>query len=212
MSHNTIQVNNIQVNNNNVPLSLASMTSTPSVNSVVKYDGSNFVASDSPSSKPYDLKVSNHQQSAGYSVPTSNIYTIGEYIIFRGGTSVSSFLMYRDTGFDRNNSTTTNSLANTTKWTESHDIPSAGTYLVTSTGTCRNSGANVTYQLESNSGAISSKIYVQEGSWYGSLAAGIITTTGSDVVRLVVKAQSTNTVLADDDDSWFFTFNILKLN
>lgn len=205
-----IKVNNVDVNNNNVPLSLTSITSTPTTNQIVKYDGANFVASDSPSTKPYDLKVSNHQQSAGYSVPASNIYSVGKYIIFRGGTS--SFLMYRDTGFDRNNSSTTNSIANTTKWTESHDIPSAGTYLVTSTGTCRNSGANVTYQIESNSGAVSSKIYVQEGSWYGSFAAGIITTTGSDIVRLVVKAQSTNTILADDDDSYFFTFNILKLN
>jgi len=210
MSHDTITVNNISINNNNVPLSLTSMTSSPSPNDIVKYDGVNFIASQSSSTKPYDLKVSNHQVAGGYGVPTSNIYSVGKYIIFRGGSA--SYTMYRDTGFTRNISTTTNSIANTSTWTESHDIPSAGTYLVTSTGTCRNAGANVTYQIESNAGAVSSKIYVQEGSWYGSLAAGIVTTTGADIVRLVLKAQSTNIILAADDDSWFFTFNVLKLN
>lgn len=211
MSHNTIKVNNIAVDSNNVPLSLSAMTSTPTQNQIITYNGTSFVAGDSTASKGYDLKFSTWQGDggSGYNVTGSGSYAyqVGDYAIHRhfGNT----YVRYNDTGFTANTATATNSVISNSSWMESVDIPSAGTYLVSCAGVCRS--ADITYQLESNAGAFSAKIFCKRSSWFGSLASGILTTTGTDIVRLVVKAVGGSVVLNDEEDQDFFTFNILKI-
>lgn len=211
MSHNTIKVNNIAVNSNNVPLSLSSITSTPTQDQIITYDGTSFVAGDSTATKGYDLKFSTWQGSSGSNFNTTGssayAYQVGHYSAHRcfGNTYVN----YNATGFTGNAMTAVNSVASNGSWMESVDIPSAGTYLISCTGVCRQ--ADITYQLESNAGAFSAKIFCKRTSWFGSLASGILTTTGADIVRLVVKAVGGTVVLNDQEDQDFFTFNILKI-
>lgn len=211
MSHGTLKINNITVNNTgDVPLTLSSMSNgSASVNQVLAYDGNNFVPVDSSESKGYDLKFSTFQKSEGYNVSSSSsyAYSAGDYAIYRCRSN--NTINYSDTGFSTNASTSTNSVISNSVWLESLDIPSAGTYLVTCAGVPRNN--SIVFQLESNSGAFSAKITCDRNNKYGALACGVLTTTGTDIVRLVVKNVTGTVVLADDDDHYFFTFNILKI-
>lgn len=211
MSHGILKVNSISADNtSNVPLTLASMANgSATSNQVLTYDGSNFVPADASGSKGYDLKFSTFQKSDGYSVSGSGsyAYSVGDYAIWR--CLSSNTINYTDTGFTINSATATNSPLTNSVWLESVDIPSAGTYLVTCAGVARSN--SIVFQLESNAGAFSARIMCDRSNKYGTLAAGILTTTGSDIVRLVVKEVTGSVVLADDDDHYFFTFNILKV-
>jgi hypothetical protein len=211
MSHGILKVNLINTDSTgNIPLTLSSMgNGSATSNQVLTYDGSNFVPADPSSSKGYNLKFSTFQKSEGYNVTGSSTYAYnaGDYSIWR--CLSTNTRNYTDTGFSANSSTTTNSPIANSAWLESLDIPNAGTYLVTCAGVARSS--SIVFQLESNSGAFSARIMCDRSNKYGTLAAGILTTTGSDIVRLVVKETTGTVVLADDDDHYFFTFNILKL-
>jgi hypothetical protein len=211
MSHNSIKVNNISVSNDDVDLTLDSIVGSATANQVITYNGSNFVASDATSSKGYDLKFATFQKSGGYSANPSYTFAINDYFCARVNTA--SYTKYTAAGFTLNTATAGNSAVTSGSWMESVDIPAStpGTYLITATSTCRNVGTNVTYQLESNAGAFSAKMLSNNGSWYGGLIGGILTTTGADIVRLVIKAKSGTIPIPDDLDQYFFTFNILKL-
>ena len=214
MSHNKLTVagqspnasSEISVALNN--LSDASISS-PSSDQVLKYNGSSFVNAASISAKGYDLKFATFQGAGNYSVhnQTAYKYVVGDYTIYRlnGGT----YTTFNETDFTANNATAANSPVTTSVWTESVNIPSAGTYLVTVTGICR--ANDITYQIEGNNGAISAKIFCDKDSFFGSLAAGIVTVTSTDIIRLVVKAVTGSVVFSTRTDQDFFTFNILKL-
>lgn len=211
MSHGTLKVNSISSDNTgNIPLTLASMgNGSATSNQILTYDGSNFVPADPSGSKGYDLKFSTFQKSEGYNVSGSGsyAYSVGDYTIWR--CLSNNTINYTDTGFTINSATTTNSVINNGVWLESIDIPSAGTYLVTCAGVARSN--SIVFQLESNSGTFSARIMCDRNNKYGTLAAGILTTTGSDIVRLVVKEVTGSVVLADSGDHYFYTFNILKI-
>lgn len=211
MSHLLNKVNNIVVSNDNIDLTLDSIVGTATSDQIIKYDGSNFIAADSTASKGYDLKFSVFQRSGGYGANATYKFSVGDYFISRAISS--SYTTSSASGFTKNYATSTNSVITNTVWMESVDIPasSTGTYLVTATSTCRSPGTDVTYQLESNAGAFSAKMFAKNGAWYGGLVGGILTTTGADIVRLVVKAKTGNIPIPDENDQFFFTFNILKL-
>ena len=216
MSHNKIKVAGQSPDSNgNVSVSLNDISdisiSSASTNQILKYDGSNFVNGALTASKGYDLKFATFQGSSGsnYSASTNSTYkyVVEDYAIHRvlGGT----YITYHDNNFDENTATSSNSPLANNAWMESVDIPSAGTYLVTATGVCRDN--DITYQLESNSGAFSAKIFCDKDSFFGALSVGIVTVSSSDIVRLVVKAVTGNVVFSSKTDQDFFTFNILKL-
>lgn len=215
MSHNSIKVlgqtldsnSNINVSLNN--LNNVSITS-PSENEIIKYDGSNFINSSSTSQKNYDLKASVFQdrgQTYGVSCSSLKQYSVGDYAEHRLLTG--SYEKYNDTNFSINSATATNSVITNSKWGESFNIPTSGTYLITATGICREN--DITFQLESNSGTFSSKIFCDRDSFFGTLAAGILTVSTTDIVRLVVKAVTADVCISSIDDQDFFTFNIIKL-
>jgi len=216
MSHNKFSVASQSPDSSgDVSVALANLSdvsiSGPSEDQVLKYNGSSFVNSALTLEKGYDLKCAIYQGSGGsnYTVTTSSTYkyVAGDYAVHR--INGNTYNTYNDTGFTVNNATSANSPLTNTTWVESVDIPSAGTYLVTATGVCRDN--DITYQLESNNGAISAKIFCDRDSFFGSLAVGIVTVTSSDIVRLVVKAVTGDVVFSSKTDQDFFTFNILKL-
>ena len=185
--------------------------STPSTDQVLKYNGSNFVNGALTVDKGYDLKCAIYQGSGGsnYTVTTSNTYkyAVGDYSVYR--INGNTYNTYNDTGFTVNNATSANSPLSNNTWVESVNIPSAGTYLVSAAGVCRDN--DITYQIEGNNGAISAKIFCDRDSFFGALAVGIVTVSSTDIVRLVVKAVTGNVVFSSKTDQDFFTFNILKL-
>ena len=216
MSHNKITVGGQSPSSaGDITVGLNSLSdvtiSSASLNQVLKYDGSSFVNAVSTASKGYDLKCAIYQGSGGsnYTVTTSSTYkyVVGDYAIHR--INGNTYNTYYDTGFTVNNATSANSPLTNNTWVESVDIPSAGTYLVTVTGVCRDN--DITYQIEGNNGAISAKIFCDRDSFFGTLAVGIVTVSSSDIVRLVVKAVTGNVVFSSKTDQDFFTFNILKL-
>lgn len=214
MSHNKLTVVGQSPNaSSEISVALNNLSdvsiSSPSSDQIIKYDGSNFVNAASTSEKGYDLKFATFQGAGNYSVHNQSAYqyVVGDYTIYRlnGGT----YTTFNETDFTANNATAANSPVTTSVWTESVNIPSAGTYLVTVTGICR--ANDITYQIEGNNGAISAKIFCDRDSFFGSLAVGIVTVASTDVVRLVVKAVTGSVVFSTRTDQDFFTFNILKL-
>jgi len=216
MSHYKIKVAGQATDSSgNVSVSLNDISdisiSSASTDQVLKYNGSNFVNSALTVAKGYDLKCAIYQGSGGsnYTVTTSNTYkyVVGDYSVYR--INGNTYNTYNDTGFTVNNATSANSPLSNNTWVESIDIPSAGTYLVSATGVCRDN--DITYQIEGNNGAISAKIFCDRDSFFGALAVGIVTVSSTDIVRLVVKAVTGNVVFSSKTDQDFFTFNILKL-
>lgn len=218
MSHLKLKVGGNTGSSGDISLSLSDLSdvSLDSIqeNELLTYDGSTFSNVESSAIKGYELKFSAFQDrgsSYNVSYSSSKRYSVGDYAMSRMNTA--SYEKYAVSGFSLNTATTPETPITNSAWAMSFDVNVPGTYLITATGICRDSGDNITYQLETGAGAFSAKIRSDTNSFFGALAAGILVVpTGSyPDVRLVVKDVTGDVAISSIQDQDFFTFNILKL-
>tara|TARA_R100000951_G_scaffold104679_1_gene97992 strand:+ start:178 stop:807 length:630 start_codon:yes stop_codon:yes gene_type:complete len=188
MSHNKITVDNQSPDSSGlIDLNMSSyITESPPVeNQVIKYNGSEFVNGSSPSVIYPILKFGLHVKDTTWTALSAYYYSVGKYYSIRDyGASI-----YGDTGFNYNNATAANSIYNSTKWTESINIPVAGTYLFILTMACT-SGNSMTLRNSNNAGEFGVQVQVNSSNTQGSIVWGIADCVQNDVVRTIVKATN----------------------
>ena len=207
MSHNKIKVGGAsQDANGNLNVSLDNLSdvtiTSPSVNQMLKYNGSGFVNG----SKIFesDLKF-------GFVCDTRNwgsgsySYIENDYLTVRyfGG------ILVKDTGYNVNNATNANAPATSTRWFESIDIPTAGKYLfIVTVGT--RSGKGV-WQCSNNAGVFGAKCYNEVNPYNGSVICAIADCVANDVFRVVLVEEETNIRLQYESTMRAITFQIYKI-
>ena len=186
MSHNRITVDNqIPDSSGAIAVNLSSYIdeASPASTQVIKYDGSDWINSASPSISYPVAKVGCFFKSSA-SLSSSGTFSVNDYLMII--KNVSFAYTYNDTYYTFNNATTANTAKNNSNYMESIDIPEAGTYLCICTIAIQNRQWKVGW--ESNSGAFSAFVDVDTaGNNTGSVLLGVVTTTGADIVRIVIK-------------------------
>lgn len=185
MSHNKITVdNNSPSSSGDIPVNLSSYIeeTSPDVGELIKYDGAYWINSVTPSKIDMNAGMGLILRN-GVSFAGSGNYTVGDYLmIARTGSRIYSFL---ESGYALNPATATNTIRSNSNWLESVAIPSAGTYLCICTLSI--STGDMQARWESNSGGFSNYVHVfhNNNTASGSILLGILTTTGTDTVRVV---------------------------
>lgn len=211
MSHNKITVDNNAPNSaGEIPVNLSSYINetSPSSDEVIKYDGAAWVNSVSPSGVGMTAGAGLILQNSA-SFDGSNSYSVGDYLMIMKTTSRT--YRFLKTGYAFNNATSTNTIKSNTNWLESITIPSAGTYLCICTLSIEN--GDMQARWESNAGGFSNYVHVDSSnnSLSGAVLLGILTTTGSDVVRIVVQGQTTASGLTNADDHKGLSIHVIEL-
>ena len=154
MSHNKIKVAGQDPSSSgDITLEINNLsdidTSGVSSGNMLGYNGSSFVPTGSTGTG-IELHAGIFQFAGGYGAG-GYYFAINDYSIIRKNTT--SARLYSSTGSNNifNNASSGNSPVGTSAWTESIDIPTAGTYLCIAGAHCR-TGTNVTWQWENNAG------------------------------------------------------------
>ena len=212
MSHNKIKVGDQEPNSSseiNMSLNDLSNVDTSSVASgdMLGFNGSSFVPTGTTDTG-LSLHAGFFQYTGGYGA--GNYYfSVNDYSMIRK----SSARLYSSTGNTNifNNATSSNSAVSSSAWTESIDIPVAGTYLCIAGMHCMN-GTDVTWQWQNNAGNFGAKSYVQRSNnAYGALVVAIMTASTNDIFRIVVTAKSGNIKIPNDEEQWMTGITIIKL-
>lgn len=212
MSHNKIKVagqspdasSEISIALNN--LSDVS-TSGASDGDMLGYNGSSFAPTGSTETG-INLQAGILQKSGGYGAG-SYYFAVNDYSIIRKSNSV---LMYSATGNTNVfNSASSNSPVSTSAWTESVDIPTAGTYLCIGGAHCA-TGSSITFRWQNNAGSFGAKTFVRNNTnSYGGLVVAIMTASTNDIFRIVVTSTSGNVRIPGDEEQWMTGITIIKL-
>jgi hypothetical protein len=208
MSYNKITVNNQNASaEGDIPININSYISesSPTTNQVIKYDGSNWTNSSYPGSVSADLGLAIFGSTYGWS-GGSYYYAAGDYFTIRDYGS----LQHRDSGFNFNDATTSNSPLSNTRWAESIDIPTAGTYLIVCTLAIP-SGTSMTMRMRNNAGEFGMKVTIDRTSRYGAFIYGIGTFVNNDIFRIVVKSVDGSVKNVDDEEMRTISYQIYKL-
>jgi len=210
MSHNKLSIDNQEVSNvGNIPINLSSYISetTPSNNQVIKFDGVNWINSDSPAGTGFKAKASVFLNETAI-FGGSGSYSIGNYLMIQKAGSRTNKI--EDVDVTLNPATATNTIKSNSNWLESIDIP-AGTFLCICTLAIEN--GDMKARWESDSGGFSHyvHVYANNNTLSSSLIVGVLNTTVANTVRIVVKDQSTASGLIDDGDHRALSVHILKL-
>jgi len=214
MSHNKIKVAGQNAGSSgDITLEINNLsdvdTSGVSSGDMLSYTGSSFVAAGNANSG-LSLHAGIFQYSGGYGAG-GYYFGVNDYSILRKQTN--SARLYSSTGNTNifNNASSGNSPVGTSAWTESIDIPTAGTYLCIA-GTHCTTGTNVTWQWENNAGNKGAKTYVQNNNnFYGGLVVAVMTATTNDIFRIVVTAKSGSIKIPDQKEQWMTGMTIIKL-
>jgi len=208
MSHNKIKIgsttpdssSNINIDLND--LSDVSITGL-NVNQMLKYNGSEF--ENGSTSFESDLKF-------GYVCDTSGWgsggyqYSVGDYLSLR---DFQSFVV-KDTGFNENNSTNSNTPQSNSRWFESIDIPTAGKYLFQISLGSSNQ-AKVVWRMRNNAGYFGAKVYVTKDDKYGTILCGIADCVENDIFRTVLLEETGSLTLFDHPDIRGVSVQIYKI-
>lgn len=208
MSHNKIKIgdSNQDVNGNiNMGLNDLSDVSITglNVNQMLKYNGSGF--ENGSTSFESDLKFGFVCDTSGWS-PGSYQYSVGDYLSLR---DYQSFVV-KDTGFNENNSTSSNTPQSNSRWFESVDIPTAGKYLFQVSLASRNQ-AKVVWRMRNNAGYFGAKIYVTKDDKYGTILCGIADCVENDIFRTVILEETGSLLNFDDPDMRGVSIQIYKI-
>jgi hypothetical protein len=209
MSHNKITVDSQNPSaTGDIPVNMASYISesSPASNQVIKYDGANWVNANYPGAVSPDLDLAIFGSTYGWS-GGSYYYAAGDYFTIRDYGS----LQHADSGFNFNNATTTNSPLSNTRWAESIDIPTAGTYLFVCSLAIP-TGTSMTMRMSNNAGEFGMKVTIDRTSRYGALIYGIGTCVNNDIFRIVVKSLSGSVKNLDDEEMRTVSYQIYKLS
>ena len=212
MSHNKITIENQKPDNTgNIPVNLSGFADiiTPSENNILKFDGTKWTNSNTNSNTGVFSNVSVTQRNTS-THSSSGSYSIGHYVMLRRSTSAVHKI--QTTGFNLNAATTTNTLKDNTNWLESVDIPNSGNYLCICTLSIEN--GDMKARWESNDGGFSNYVHVysNNNSKSGSILLGILNTTSSNNVRVVIKDHNSASYLIDDIHHHALSIHIIKLN
>jgi len=209
MSHNKITVDGQSLDEScSIDLNMSNYIneSSPTVNDIIKYNGSEFVNGSSPSITSPVLKLGMHVNSTGWSGGTY-YYSVGKYFTFRDYSTVN----YVASGFDFNNATTTDSILSNTKWCPSIDIPTAGTYLFIRT-VALTTGTSMTLRNSNNAGEFGVQVQINSSNTQGAAVWGIADCVENDVFRTVVKSISGTVKNIDDEEMRTLSLLIFKLS
>lgn len=210
MSHNKITVDNQAPNQaGEIPVNMSSYIteSSPLSNQIIKYNGTSWINAAS-SSKSATAGLGLWFRNTA-SLSSSGSYSLNDYYMIIKASSYA--YDYRASGFTYNNATTTNTPKNNANYLESIDIPGAGTYLCICSLALINNSFKVRW--ESNSGPFSAYCDINSsGNTNGSMLLGVLTTTGTDIVRVVIKEMPLGNVSLITNDTRGLSVHILKLS
>ena len=212
MSHNKIKIagqNPDSSGNVSIAINNLSDVSTSGVSDgdMLGYNGASFVPTGSTETG-INLQAGIFQKSGGYGAG-GYYFAVNDYSIIRKSNSV---LMYSATGNTNVfNSASSNSPVSTSAWTESVDIPNAGTYLCIGGAHCT-SGTSITWQWENKAGNFGAKTFVRNSTnSYGALVVAIMTASTNDIFRIVVTSKSGSVKIPNDEEQWMTGITIIKL-
>ena len=209
MSHNKITVDNQNSSvTGDIPVNIASYISesSPASNQVIKYNGTNWINGSYPGATTPNLGLAIFGSTYGWS-GGNYFYAAGDYFTIRDYGS----LQHRDSGFNFNDATTANSPLSNTRWSESIDIPTAGTYLIVCTLAILG-GTSMTMRMSNNAGEFGMKVTIDRTSRYGAFIYGIGTFVNNDIFRIVVKSLSGSVKNIDDDVMRTVSYQIYQLS
>ena len=214
MSYNKITVNSLAASpSGDIPINLSTyfIESSPSTNQIIKYNGTNWINSETPADPALDLAAGWITYSS-YNVG-NYYYRVGHYHMNR--KSSSSARTYTDNTSLVNASSTNTPLGGTnTSWFESIRLTNTGTYLCMYSMNCP-TGTSIVYQWEDHSGiTFSNKVTIYSAiNSYGPICCGIITTTATyRRVRVVCQAYSGNVKISPSQEALASSMTIIKLN
>lgn len=212
MSHNKISIdNNSPDSTGEIPLNLSSFINetSPTNDQVIKYDGANWINAASPSDTGFTSGVGLILQNSASFNGSSN-YTVGDYLMIMKTNSRT--YRFEKPGYVLNSATATNTIKSNSNWLESITVPDAGTYLCICTLSIE--GGDMQARWESNAGGFSNYVHVYSSNnkLSGSILLGIVTTTGSDVVRIVVKGQTSASGLTNSTDHRALSVHVIELS
>lgn len=215
MSHKVLKVNN--VNANSLGLSDVINSSSIQANDIIKWNGTQWINGVSSSATPTETLGYSFHLKDGMSFSASGAYSAGKYLIYQRETA-NRTIYYKPSGYDTNASTTANSIKNNSKWFESIDITSAGTYLCLATYAFYSqsfTGGEVSLRWESNAGGFSHYISTNTSiaAAFPTLLVGVLTVLTTDIVRVVVQSVSnTASVLHKTPEAAAASVSIFKLS
>jgi len=216
MSHKVLKVNNVN-DANNLGLSDVINSSSIQANEIIKWNGTQWINGVSSSATPTETLGYSFHLKDGMSFSASGAYSAGKYLIYQRETA-NRTIYYKPSGYDTNASTTANSIKNNSKWFESIDITSAGTYLCLATYAFYSqsfTGGEVSLRWESNAGGFSHYISTNTSiaAAFPTLLVGVLTVLTTDIVRVVVQSVSnTASVLHKTPEAAAASVSIFKLS
>jgi len=190
MSHNKFKVNNISPNNtSNIPINVSDLVNISNIaeNDILVYGVSGWNNSQISSfAYPFQVGYSNYLKNTFSNTPSGN-YSIGDYMMYRRGSSSSE--EYFGTGYTYNTASIENTVKNNSNWIESIDVPS-GRFLCISHLALRNDNnvGDIKARWESDNGGFSSYVHIfGDSNKNGAVLLGVLDTNTSNTVRVVIK-------------------------
>ena len=209
MSHNKIKVAGQEPDaSGEISLDLNDLSnvtvSSPLLDQVLEYNGSNFVNSGYGSFES-DLKFGFVCNTSGWS-SSAYAYSVNDYLSLRDYQAT----IVKDSGYDQNDSTGSNTPRGNTKWFESVDIPTAGKYLFIVTLASR-ANATAVWRMSNNAGLFGSKCYIHNDNIYGSMITGIADCVQNDIFRVVLLEKTGSLALFTSSEMRCTSTQIYKI-